>query len=350
VLGLALARLPGDAARAEAILRHALDGGVNYFELGSGDAYERYQTLGGVLADEGREKVRIAAGLPVWRLDSPAAADDYLNDLLGFSGLEKLDFFCFQGLNRETWPRLRASGALESAAQAIKDGLIGHLGFACHDDFQTLREVLDARGDWAFVRLAFSFMDADGPPGVGGVRYAASRGLAVVASAPLKEGRLTRDLPEKVAGLWGERSPAERALRWVWHHPEVATAVVAVESLEQLEEYLGLADTASPDSLTVSEQVLIGNVRDAYRKLKPVPCTTCRGCMPCPLGIDVPRLFEIYNDAVMFGNMDAARDIYRREGHDIARCNACGACAAACGRRIPILDWLEKIRSALAGL
>jgi L-lactate utilization protein LutB len=41
-------------------------------------------------------------------------------------------------------------------------------------------------------------------------------------------------------------------------------------------------------------------------------------------------------------------DAYRRPRP--IPCNACGACAAACGLRIPILDWLEKIRSALAGL
>jgi predicted aldo/keto reductase-like oxidoreductase len=348
VLGLSLTHLP--QSEAGAILKRAIAGGVNYFEMGDDGAHELYKTLSRVLADEDRNKVRLAAGLPVFRLESPRAFDDYLERQLSCLDTDKLDFFSFDGLNRETWPRLKEAGALARAETAIKAGRLGHLGFAFHDDFQTLREILDARGDWDFVKLDFSFMDADGRPGVGGVRYAASRGLAVIADKPLKEGRLTRNLPEKVADLWGLHSPAAWALRWAWHHPETATAVAGVESVQQLEEYLTLADKAEANSLSVSEQVLIGNVRDAYRKLRPVPCTACRGCMPCPQGIDVPRIFEIYNDAVMFGNIDIAQDIYRREGHDIARCNACGACAAACGLRIPILDWLEKIKNALAGL
>ncbi|MGD9117272.1 MAG: 4Fe-4S dicluster domain-containing protein [Dehalococcoidia bacterium] len=93
--------------------------------------------------------------------------------------------------------------------------------------------------------------------------------------------------------------------------------------------------------------MLIGRVRDAYRQLRPIPCTACRGCMPCPQGIDVPRLFELYNDAVIYGDMETARAIYRREGHNIADCTQCGVCV--CGREIPILEWLEKLSKAWAG-
>jgi len=109
-----------------------------------------------------------------------------------------------------------------------------------------------------------------------------------------------------------------------------------------------LADSAEPDSLTVQEEVLISQVREAYRKLKPIPCTACRGCMPCPQGIDVPRIFEIYNDAIMYGDVETARSIYHDEKHAIEDCNECRICMDACGREIDILDWLEKARQLLA--
>jgi predicted aldo/keto reductase-like oxidoreductase len=69
--------------------------------------------------------------------------------------------------------------------------------------------------------------------------------------------------------------------------------------------------------------------------------------MPCGQGIDVPRIFELYNDAMMYDDIDTARSIYRLESHNIADCNECGDCANACGLKIPILEWLRKARQAL---
>jgi predicted aldo/keto reductase-like oxidoreductase len=65
--------------------------------------------------------------------------------------------------------------------------------------------------------------------------------------------------------------------------------------------------------------------------------------MPCPRDIDVPRVFELYNDAVIYDNPEIPRSLYREEGHRIEECNACGVCEKACGRHIPISEWLQKI-------
>jgi predicted aldo/keto reductase-like oxidoreductase len=85
-----------------------------------------------------------------------------------------------------------------------------------------------------------------------------------------------------------------------------------------------------------------------FLKLRPIPCTACRGCMPCPQDIDVPRIFELYNDAIMYGDIGAERSIYSLEQHGIASCTECGACVNACGRKIAILDWLKTAHQLLA--
>ena len=118
--------------------------------------------------------------------------------------------------------------------------------------------------------------------------------------------------------------------------------------MEQVVENVDIADRAVPGMLTSEDQALYDKVREVYNELKPVPCTGCRGCMPCPQGIDVPRIFELYNDAIMYGDDETARSIYRIERHRIDDCNECGACANACGREIAIMDWLKKARKLLA--
>ena len=234
----------------------------------------------------------------------------------------------------------------------MADGRIDKLGFSFHDDFQVLRGILESYDNWALGQFQYSYMDIKHHPGVSGLKYAAGKGLAVVVTEPLRGGRLTREPPESVAGIWAgalpKRTLAEWGLRWVWNHPEVATVVSDMSTMEQVAENLAFADSAEADSLSVPEQVIISQVRDAYRKLRPVPCTACRGCIPCPQGIDVPRIFELYNDAIMYNDSETARYIYGIEQHCIDDCNECGICANACGRQIAIPDWLKKAYKLLA--
>ncbi len=74
-----------------------------------------------------------------------------------------------------------------------------------------------------------------------------------------------------------------------------------------------------------------------YREMKPVPCTKCGYCMPCPNGIDIPGNFEEYNDGVAYGDLRGARLEYARffdKKKRASACKKCGrklACARACG-------------------
>ncbi len=351
-LGLGTARLPLDEARSVAMIRYAIDHGVNYLEVAYLYDAEKRKALslliGRALRGGYRQRVKIAINLPARIIASPADFDRYLSEQLEWLGMDSLDFGIIGWLDRQNWPGLQEKGVLALAESAMADGRIGNLGFSFHDDYQTLRNILNAYDNWTLCQVKYSYMDVDHHPGVGGIRLAAENGLAVVITEPLKGGRLAGKPPDSVVAVWGdalqERSLAEWGLRWVWHHPEIAVAVSDVSTLEQLRENIALADVAVADSLGVMEQVLVNRVRDAYQALKPIPCTACRGCMPCPQDVDVPRIFELYNDAIMYDDVEAAREIYREEVHNIDDCNECGRCEDACGRNITICDWLKKAK------
>jgi predicted aldo/keto reductase-like oxidoreductase len=348
-LGLSTARLPLDEVESIAMIRYAIDHGINYLEVAYlYDAEKRKalsRVIGSALGDGYRQRVKIAVSLPTHIINSSSDFNEYLNEQLDWLGIDSLDFGIIGWLDRQNWPGLQEKGVLSWLESALADGRIGNLGFSFHDDYQTLRNILNAYDNWSLCQVKYSYMDVDHHPGVGGIRLAAEKGLAVVISGPLKGGRLVGKLPDSVAKVWGdalqERSLAEWGLRWIWHHPEIATAVSDVSTLEQLRENIALADVAVADSLSVMEQVLVNRVRDAYQALKPIPCTACRGCMPCPRNIDVPRIFEFYNDSVMYDDVETARGIYREEGHHIDDCNDCGVCEAKCGRNVAIRKWLK---------
>jgi predicted aldo/keto reductase-like oxidoreductase len=338
------------------LLRFAIDHGVNYLSLPYlYDAEQRQnlsRVIGNALRDGYRQKIKIASTLPAARIKSGRDLEHYIHEQLGWLGTDRLDFFLLGGLNRLNWPELPIEEVLRRAEAQQKDGRIGSLGFSFHDDFQTLRTIVEAYDKWTLCQFQYSFMDVDHHPGIGGLKYAADKGLAVAVTEPLKGGRLTAKLPGPVDRLWAgatKYSPAGWGLRWAWNHPEVATAVCDMSTLQQVKENIDLADSAAADSFSVADELLINRVRDAYRSSRPLACTACRGCMPCPLGIDAPRIFELYNDAIMYGETEIPRSIYRDEGHCAEICNECGLCVKACGFQFPITEWLKKARQLLAG-
>jgi len=352
-LGFGLENLPADEDAAIKMLRYAIDGGVNFIDAGSAPLLKlKVSLLTEALADGYRKKVKIAAAIPSVKISTAADFDRELNDLLKNLNTDSVDFLLLGGLNRYTWPKLEKLKITRLAEKAISDKRIGYLGFFFHDEYQFLREIIAAYTNWTLAQFQYSYMDVDHHPGVSGLTYAADKGLAIVVAKPLLGGRLIKGIPANVTKIWKEaqpkRSPVEWGLTWVWNHGEVTTVVCNMSSLEQVKENIALASGVKAGSFTVPEELVISRVRDAYRAQKPIPCTACRGCMPCPQGIDAPRIFEIYNDAIMYDDAATARKIYRLEKHNLDNCNACGICESRCGMRIPLITWLKKAQSLLA--
>jgi len=150
---------------------------------------------------------------------------------------------------------------------------------------------------------------------------------------PIRGGRLTRP-PERVAKLWAsapiQRTPQEWALRWVWNHPEVTLALSGMSNMEQVVENVGYARYSQPNNLTTSDLELIGRVRDAYQSLGPVSCTACRYCMPCPNGVDIPHIFDLYNEAIIYNSPEKPRKYYNdtRELKKEQRADKCMRCGS----------------------
>ncbi len=360
MLGLSASSVPfisGDASSRTSTavvdwVRSAIDQGINYLDAGYPYDLKRQQhiarSLGEALQDGYLQKTRISVTLPAHLIRETGGFEFFLNEQLRWLRIDKADFCLFGRLNRDNWPELQKCGALEWADRMLREGKIGAIGFSFHDHYQILRSILAAWDRWALCQMQFSYMDASHDPGIGGIQYAAGRGLAVVAAEPLKGGRLARTPPPSVARLWTgaglERAFAEIALRFVWSFPGIATTLLDAQDSREIRNAARLADQADPEGLAIQEEILIGRVRDEYFKLSRIECSSCRPCMPCPEGIDVPRIFELYNDAFIYDDVETARAIFQSELHNIGLCTRCGCCEDRCVKAIPIIEWLDRAR------
>jgi predicted aldo/keto reductase-like oxidoreductase len=362
-LGFGCMRLPTtgdhadiDEAEAARMLHFAIDHGVNYIDTAypyHGGNSERF--VGKVL-DEGnyREKVRLATKLPCWHVETASDFDRYLNEQLGKLQTDHIDFYLLHALNKNTWNKMRDLDIFPNAEKAIADGRIGHLGFSFHDTYEVFQEIVDGYDGWTFCQIQYNYMDIEEQAGTRGLKYAASKDLAVVIMEPIRGGRLVNP-PPSIQSIWDtakhKRTSADWALQWIWDHPEVSLALSGMSAMIHVEENLASADASAVNSLNEEDLELIGKVREKYRQLCPIPCTRCDYCMPCPNGVSIPRVFEMYNDGTMYDKPDWVRNQYDhwlKPEERADNCIACQECEELCPQKIPISQWMPVVHDALA--
>jgi predicted aldo/keto reductase-like oxidoreductase len=362
-LGFGAMRLPTidqdpakiDEPEATRMVRYAIDHGVNYVDTAY--PYHRENSerfLGRALQDGYRERIKLATKMPCWKIEKAEDFDRFLDEQLQKLQTDHIDFYLLHGLNAQRWPSMRDLGVLDWAEHALADGRIEHLGFSFHDKYEIFQEIVDATELWTFAQIQYNYMDVDHQAGTRGLKYAASKGLAVVVMEPIRGGRLANNIPPTVQQILDSAptkpTPADLALRWVWNQPEVSLLLSGMSAMEHVVENVESANRSGPGTLTDEELVIIDRVRKAYEALCPIPCTDCKYCLPCPSGVNLPRVFEIYNDLLMYGNERHAQMVYNsfmNEDERASLCIECGECLDKCPQSIEIPDWLAKAHEIL---
>ena len=84
-----------------------------------------------------------------------------------------------------------------------------------------------------------------------------------------------------------------------------------------------------------------------------IGCTGCRYCLPCPMGVDIPDNFSIWNRLGMFGQPQQVKQRWEAQFPDAEKayhCIRCGKCEAVCPQQLPIRTALAQLQQELDAL
>lgn len=343
-----------DEENAIKIIRTAIDGGVTY--LDTAYVYLGQQSevvVGKALQDGYREKCTIATKLPTWLVEKPEDMMKFFEEELQKLQTDVIDFYLVHSLNRERWDNIKAMGVCEFLDKLKAEGRIRYACFSFHDEYDAFEYILNDY-DWDMVQIQYNYMDINNQAGTKGLELAGKKGIPVVIMEGLLGGRLAV-APDNVQALYDafpvKRSPVEWAFRWLCNHPEVATVLSGVTTVEQTLDNLRIFDTVEAGCMNEEELKLIDNVRDAYNSRIKVGCTGCAYCMPCPGGVDIPKAFSVWNNASLYGGLEKGNKEYARlvdEDKAPTKCLECGACMSVCPQGIDIIEMLKRVTADLA--
>jgi len=351
-----------DMQKTEKLIMRSIESGVNYFDTawvytGSEEA------LGAVLQkNNARSKVFIATKLPLIMFKSSAGSvdfDKYLNQSLERLKTDYIDYYLLHMItDMDQWKRLKEWGIEDWIARKKSDGIIRHIGFSYHGSGSEFLKVIDDY-NWELTQIQYNYFDENFQAGVQGLRAAAAK-MPVVIMEPLLGGKLAVNLPKDAVKIFKDAdknlSPAGWAFNWLYNQEEVTTVLSGMNSMEQLEENISLAEQASVNMLDDSKKAVYKSALNSINRSCKIRCTGCNYCMPCPAGVNIPGSFAAYNTVYSMGYMEGIKQYITSSGLMSVKsgspslCVNCGKCETHCPQSIPIMKDIVTVRKKMEPL
>jgi len=338
---------------AEKMVDLAIAQGVNYIDT----AYpyhngESEPFVGRVLDKYERKNYYLATKLPCWEVNTFEDAKRLFEKQLNRLHKDYIDFYLLHALNKERFRKMVDLGVLEYCEQLKAEGKIKYFGFSFHDDYEAFEEIIQYRS-WDFCQIQLNYMDTEEQAGMKGYELAKSLDIPVVIMEPIKGGSLANlpeDITNQLRSVCPDQSTASWAMRWVGSLSNVKVILSGMSTMEQVEDNLKTFQKFIP--LGELESNTIEAVADILKNRVNNGCTGCNYCMPCPVGVNIPRNFRIWNQHGIYENVNSTVWNWKNmnENEKANQCVECGKCEEECPQKISIRADLKKLHSELEQL
>ncbi len=242
----------------------------------------------------------------------------------------------------EEWAARKEGGAVAEALKARDEGLVEHVAVSSHLCGADARAML-AEGFFEGITLGYNAINF--PYRDDAIAAAREMGLGVVTMNPLAGGII----PQHADRFSFIRTPDDptvvaAALRFNVSNPGVTSAIVGFSTKEQVDEAVAAVENFQPYEPARANEIR-EHVLDSFNEL----CTGCGYCLPCPQGVNIPRMMDAYNHKLLLGRDHDAID--RLLWHWMSKpsaakaCTLCGACEEKCTQHLPIRERMKFIAS-----
>lgn len=351
VLGLGMGginKTPAD--EIEAIIRKAIDHGINFFDLCAGGTV--YEPFGRAMKGR-REQVFLQChfgavydenGEYGWCRDFETIKKTFLWELEAM-GTDYVDFGFLHCVDEDAdFDKLVEIGLLDYLKALKAQGTIRHIGFSSHTPAVANRILDTGLIDMMMFSInpAYDFEKGD-EYGVGSAkerfelfRRCQREGIGISVMKPFFAGQLL----SREHSPFGVALSHSQCLQYAIDRPGVLTAVPGVQTRSHLDQLLGFLSASEEEK----DYSVIGSfTADSIAGT----CVYCNHCQPCPAGIDI-GLVNKYYDLAVAGD-DMAANHYTKLRVQADACLHCGHCESRCPFGVKQESRMEAIGQYFSG-
>jgi len=269
-------------------------------------------------------------------------------------GTDYLDFYLLHGLGGNTIQIADQVDAWGFVKQLKEQGRVRHYGLSFHGTPEELEGVFQKHPDAEFVQLQINYLDWEDERVQSRKCYEVARkyNKPITVMEPIKGGTLANEnsvFAKHFKTINPDASAASWALRFVADLPGLIVILSGMSTLEQLEDNVKTFNGLAP--LTDVEKEAISKAGELIASVPRVPCTACNYCKECPMKINIPQMFNLYNEYLvygtfnerMYGMMTGAPSPFNDRVGKPKECVKCRNCENECPQHIEISDLMEKI-------
>ena len=348
------------------MIDYAYEHGINYYDTAwmyhGGDSQ---RVIGNCLRKYPRESYFLANKMPP-TAQNLADAKSIFQEQLDRCGVDYFDYYLLHNIQRQSqWDDFYVGqGVYDYLLEEKKAGRIRRLGFSFHGNVELMRYMLSQPIDWEFIQIQMNYLDWEDSNMRARELYEmiAEKGIPVVVMEPIRGGALASmndRLVEMMTEQRPELSPAGMALSFCATYPGVMCVLSGMTAMEHVVENVNTFIDFEPLSEENSNTLL--EVAELHKANPTIGCTQCEYCMPCPYGIDIPHIFEIYDRSSQELNLPDPSGVHDKEFFRKRRlflnrykntidqraraefCINCGQCEPACPQSIRIPRQLDRI-------
>lgn len=357
-LGLGCMRLPTtggkegqiDEEATAKMVAMAMEKGINYFDTAW--MYHEFNSevvIGKILKQYPRESYFLATKFPGMNFAKQGDPAEIFEKQLEKCQVDYFDFYLIHNLNEKN-----IDGYVDENGPVIpylleqkEKGRIRHFGLSVHGSLDTLKRFLDKWGEHIeFCQIQLNYIDWNMQHACDKVALLNERNIPIWVMEPLRGGKLATLSDENAAKLKALR-PEEDVPAWGFRFQQSVPGVTMVLSgMSNEEQLLDNIHTFETD-LPLNEEEMTAIKEIAEEMSGGVPCTACHYCtIRCPLGLDIPKLMELYNEYNFSGGGLWTLSNMPEEKRPAA-CIGCRSCEAMCPQSIKISEVLADFAAKL---
>ena len=310
--GIPIQRVGADDAVR--VVQRCLDLGVTFVDTATGYTTSE-ERIGRALAGR-REQVILATKTLARDRDT---ARQHLEQSLKRLGTDYIDLWQFHNVSTmESYAQiLGPGGAMETAQEARRAGLVRHIGITSHSMEVALQAV--PSGHFATVQFPFNFVTDEAVREL--LPLARQHDLGFIGMKPFAGGML---------------EDARLAIKWLLQFDNVLPDP-GIQKVEEIEEIVGIVNGSW--DLTPQERQALAQVR---AEVGTRFCRRCDYCQPCPQKISISTVVNLGSFWKRFPP-ERFFSGWVAEAAELAReCEQCGECEERCPFQLPIREMIVE--------